>query len=128
MNFYDEIKVILSMKKLKYIAWNVKGENPSFECERVQVKFEDVEGNVFQMVIHSSDECCGKKFRNQEEVILNVALSHFGVIPSGEWIGITTDIEKMVNMCREKAKYEGAFFSNEEKCLWNEFETPIYEF
>lgn len=127
MNFYEDIKTIMQMKDLKSVAWKVTGENPAFECERVQVRFEDVEGSVYELVIHD-ERTMYKKYRNQEEVILNVAFCHFGIIPSGEWIGITTKIETMVNMCREKAKYDGTFFVNEERCIWNEFEVPVHVF
>lgn len=126
MDFYKAIKEILTMKQLKSLAWKVSGED-WFKPERVQVRFEDSEGTVFELVIHSNPNLCSRLI-NQEEVILNVAFSHFGIIPKGEWIGVTTDISGMVNKCRGKAVYDGAFFPNEDKCLWNEFECPIHIF
>lgn len=126
MNFYEDIKTINGMKELKSVAWKVTGDE--IVTEKVQVRFEDVEGTVFELIIHAGNKPWCRKLRNQEEVILNVAFCHFGIIPSGEWIGITTEIETMVNMCREKAKYDGTFFVNEERCIWNEFEVPVHVF
>ena len=45
-------------------------------------RFEDVEGSVYELVIHD-ERTMYKKYRNQEEVILNVAFCHFGIL--GEW-------------------------------------------
>ena len=47
-----------------------------------------------------------------------MAFSHFGIVPSGQWIGTNTRLEDMVNLCRNKAKYEGKFFVNEDTYVW----------
>lgn len=126
MDFYKDIKKILTMKQIKSVAWKVTGDD-QFKPEKVQVRFEDVEGTVFELVIHN-DPNLYHTLMNQEEVILNVAFSHFGIIPKGEWIGVTTDLSKMVNMCRKKAPYDGVFFLNEDRCSWNDFEVPVHVF
>ncbi len=123
---YENIKKIMTMKELKSVAWKVSGDD-KFKPEKTEVLFEDVEGTQFALVIHKPDAWT-RKLRNEEEVILNVAFTHFGIIPSGHWIGVNVDIEKMVNLCRKKAKYEGVFFVNEDRCSWNDFETPIHIF
>ena len=112
MGFYETIKKILTMKQIKSVAWKVEGDD-KFKPERVKVRFEDMEGSVFEMVIHNNPELYSQ-YMNEEEVILNIAFSHFGILPSGEWIGVTTDISGMVNLCRKKAQYDGVFFVNEE--------------
>ena len=121
-DFYEKIKEILSMKEIKSVAWKVTGDD-QFDPERVQVRLEDVEGTVFELVIHGREP-----WKSEEEVILNVAFSHFGIIPKGQWIGVTTDLSKMVNMCRKKAPYDGVFFVNEHRCSWNQFEAPVHIF
>ena len=126
MGFYETIKKILTMKQIKSVAWKVEGDD-KFKPERVKVRFEDMEGSVFEMVIHNNPELYSQ-YMNEEEVILNIAFSHFGILPSGEWIGVTTDISGMVNMCRKKAQYDGVFFVNEERCRWNGFECPVHIF
>lgn len=124
VDFYKDIKKILTMKQIKSVVWKVTGDD-QFKPEKVQVRFEDVEGTVFEMVIH---EPTNYVWRNQEEVILNIAFSHFGIIPKGQWIGVTTDLSKMVNLCRKKAPYDGVFFLNEDRCSWNGFEAPVHVF
>lgn len=127
LDFYGNIKKIMSMKELKSIAWKITGED-QFDPERVQVRFEDIEGTVFELIIHHPSHTCGVQFRNEEEVILNVAFTHFGIIPSGEWIGVTMGLTEMVNLCRKKAPYDGKFFVNEKRCSWNGFEIPVHVF
>lgn len=126
MDFYETIKKIMTMKRLDSVAWKVEGDDP-FKPERVKVRFEDIEGTVFELVIHDNPNLYAK-YRNEEEVILNIAFCHFGIIPSGEWIGVTTDISGMVNMCRKKAHYNGVFFPNEDRCKRNGFECPVHIF
>ena len=126
MTFGEKIKSICLMKELDSVAWKITGDD-QFKPEKVQVRFEDKEGTVFELVIHPDPDLYGKE-RNEEEVLLNIAFTHFGIIPSGEWIGVTTDISGMVNMCRKKAKYNGKFFVNEERCKKNGFENPVHVF
>lgn len=115
----------MAMKELKSVAWKITGEN-KFKPDKAEVRIEDSEGTVFELVIHP-DVPLYRKHRAEEAVLLNVAFSHFG-LSSGYWIGVNTDIDTMVNLCRQKAKYEGTFFVNETRCLWNGFENPVHVF
>ena len=100
MEFYEKIKKVMTMKELKSVKWKAEGEDWYFKPERVQVSLEDVEGTVFDLVIHPMGGLY-QKYVAEEEVILNVAFTHFGIIPSGQWIGVNADISKMVNDCRK---------------------------
>lgn len=121
LDFYGNIRNINSMKELKYIAWKQEGDEVHPMQTKLFVRFEDVEGTVFDLMIHpiSNDELI-QTVRNEEETILNVSLSHFGIVPEGHWIGVNTDLQDMVNLCRDKAQYEGKRFINEDIFTWAE--------
>lgn len=99
LNFYESIKKIMTMKGLKSVTWKVTGED-CWNPEKTEVRLEDTEGEVIDLVIHPPVAGC-KQLREEDEVILNVAFAHFGIIPSGQWIGVNADIPKMVNDCRK---------------------------
>ena len=121
MNFYEDLKKIMNMEELKYVAWKQEGDDKICpQQKRTFVRFEDVKGKVFDLLIHPNmKDSLIQGLRNEEEVILNVAFSYFGIVPKGHWIGMNTGLEDMVNLCRNKAKYEGKFFVNKDIYIWS---------
>lgn len=111
MNMYGKIKEGMTLGKVKSIAWYVVGED-YFKPISTKVRIEDVNGKVFELVIHTNPSF--RKLRNEEEVILNVVLSTHGVMPEGEWIGISNDIHAVIDICRKNFPYTGVFHINKD--------------
>ena len=117
----ERIKKGLSLGNIKSVAWHIVGED-QFKPMKILVRFEDVEGKVFELVIHSP--LFIKEWYDEVEVILNFLLSSYGIMPKGEWIGFTHDLDKIINMCRKELPYEGKFYINED----NPWEDPEHVF
>ena len=126
MRMEEKLKEGTELGKIKSVAWYMKGED-QFKPVCTKVRFEDVSGKVFELVLH--DDPMFFRWKNQEEVILNYVLATHGIMPKGHWIGITDDIPSVINMCRKALPYTGVFYINEDslgvKTGWEE---PEYIF
>ena len=127
LDFEVILNKVKELNELKSVAWHTKGDD-KFNPERTQVRLEDTEGHVFELVIHTEETEYGRHCVYQEEVLLNLILSHFGLIPVGKWCGINTNIVEIIDYCRKIAPYKGIFFINEADCRKYDMISPEHIF